>query len=629
MLALRALETPSSSGEAHALSARTRTRQRLASRLQMPGAPLEDVCVRREGPYCVERSLDRFFDGLRALPAHRKKPAVVDAQSTSAAALAVVDTQSTTAPSAPPARHVRVAAIGNSLIASDHITDIVRERLVERFGDGGRGFVLADRMAPYGRRTRAAARSQGLVPYHIALAEPGQHPYGIAGVLHVASAPASSRFVTDGAERVRLFWWDHADAPPLTISVDGKAMRTLVPEGYARARIDAETLPPGAKRIDVTTAKGAVLYGASLERATPGVILDTLGVPASDAGLFLTINDEVARDQLRALDPSLLLFVLGGNEIKRLAWGRKTLEETEGEMRALFARLHDDAPEASCLVIGPLENVAGNDAEDPFALRRQTLVINDAYRRASLAHGCAYFDTFAAMGGRGALERLQRVELLHDDLVHPRGPALDAIGELVVSALLASYDASRSRADDAEAQWAAVVQGIEARPLPAFTADKPAVEVFVGPTVVETRGFAEALGKALGVPIGRHALPVRPIGIVIELVNARPFADPTPDAARATETVDSSAREILRVVDGASGTVLARAPLAAVMAAYAELPDAEADRERARLRVLVDTARVLIAAVMAAKEPPPTGSPTTAGHVVERSRPLVLAGDAP
>jgi hypothetical protein len=617
LTALRALDdaSPSSSAALRSASPRARGRQRLAARLRMPGAPVDDVCLRREGPYCVERSLDGFFDALATLESRALT------QTLAAESASTFET---------PTRHVRVAAIGNSLIASDHITDIVRERLVERFGDGGRGFLLADRMAPYGRRTRAAARAQGLVPYHIALQDPGPHPYGIAGVVHVSQARATSRFLTEGAERIRFFWWDHAHAPALTVSVDGKAMRQIEPEHSGRARIDGEALPPGTKRVDVTVGQGAVLYGVSLERDTPGVILDTLGVPAADAGLFLSVDDEIGREQVQALDPALVLFVLGGNEIKRLAWGRKSLEETENEMRALFARFRDDAPQASCLVVGPLENVQGGESEERFGLRRQTLIINDAYRRAAHAHGCAYFDTYAAMGGRGALERLEKVELLHDDLVHPRGPALDVIGELVVDAMLARYDA-RTPMRQALLDWARfadVVDGIDARPLPGSTPPGSVVDVFASLLTGETDAFAGELSDALGVPVVRHALPVRPAGLLIDIETTRIpdaiVADATAQAFAAPTSVNDGEREFLRVVDGTSGEVLARAPLASVAAAHASMGDANEPRARARMRVLIDTARILVAAVMMQSR---LTSPTL--QSVTPSGALMIAGDAP
>lgn len=363
LVALRALDAPLPSlDDVDARSPRAARRHHVARVLGMPGASLVEPCVERRGPTCGERALDRFFARLDGLDARR-----VDPQDPRAATT-----------------HVRVLAMGNSLIASDHITDIIRERLVERFGDGGRGFVLADRMAPYGRRTRTAARASGLSPFHIALPERGAHPYGIAGVLHVAETRATSRWVVDGAARARVFWLDHAKSEPLKLTVDGRALASLTPDRADRARDEVFAIDPGARHIDLALPKGSVVYGASLEREEPGVILDTLGVPAADSGLFLDADDAIATAQVAALSPSLLLFVLGGNEIKRYAWGRKSLEETEAEARAFLSTMRARAPDAACLVVGPIENVLGGEGDDRFVMRRQTLVVDAALR--NVAH---------------------------------------------------------------------------------------------------------------------------------------------------------------------------------------------------------------------------------------------------
>lgn len=598
LLALRALDAPLPSlDDVDARSPRAARRHQIARALGMPGAPLVEPCVARAGPACVERALDRFFARLDGLDARRVDPTDPGAATS----------------------HVRVLAMGNSLIASDHITDVVRERLVDRFGDGGRGYVLVDRMAPYGRRTRTAARAHGLTPLHIALPEPGTHPYGIAGVLHLAETRATSRLVVDGATRARVFWLDYAKSEPLALTVDGRALAPVVPSRDGRARDDVFDIDAGARHLDLVLPRGTVVYGASLERAEPGVILDTLGVPAADSGLFLDADDAIASAQVRALDPSLLLFVLGGNEIKRYAWGRKSLDDTVHEARAFLSTMRARAPDAACLVVGPIENVLGGEGDDRFVMRRQTLIIDAALRQVAHEQGCATFDTFGAMGGRGALKRLSKSDLLHDDLVHPRGPALDAIGELVVTALL---DAHARRAAlvamNAREAWGEVVRGLQAEPSGLAHMTTP-VDVFVAGSGAETRALERALSRTLHVPVARHRWPVRPVGLVVEVRTPTTPEDPYApvdeepsledldhEAARSDDDApsepanDGKADDArLRVLDGQTGQVLAEVPLDVVTRASSS----ETHTRGARAALLASAARVLIASVVQAERP--------------------------
>ena len=70
-----------------------------------------------------------------------------------------------------------------------------------------------------------------------------------------------------------------------------------------------------------------MVHGLVLDQPHPGVVLDTLGVAAADASLFLHADEEMVTAQLRARDPNLVLIMLGGNEVKRLQWGRSTFDK--------------------------------------------------------------------------------------------------------------------------------------------------------------------------------------------------------------------------------------------------------------------------------------------------------------
>jgi hypothetical protein len=108
-----------------------RTRDALKS-VKAPGAPLDNPCVEQEGEVCARTALDPFFVTLDSV-ARRDLAA-----------------------------RAGVVVLGNSLIASDHVTDVVRARLVERFGDAGKGFLLPDRLSKVaGRRVRTGEASAG------------------------------------------------------------------------------------------------------------------------------------------------------------------------------------------------------------------------------------------------------------------------------------------------------------------------------------------------------------------------------------------------------------------------------------------------------------------------------------
>ncbi len=374
------------------------------------GSVVLNPCLSPLGDACARGALDPFFDALDALEQGSAK------------------------------KHASVAVLGNSLIAADHIVDVIRERLVARFGDGGRGFVLADRISDYGPRTRTG-KASGFRPHNFSMGERGEYPFGVAGVLHVSKGRgARTVWQLFGEKRARLFLYEHERGPALRVLVDGVATGTYSTRGAPGERTLDIELPADARSLAIEAkGSGAVLYGALLERQRPGVLVNTFGVPAADASHFLSSDPDIFAHQLRAQDPALVVVMLGGNETKRLHWKRRTRDEVERGYAALLDRLQQVVPEAACLAVGPIDSVHGGP-EKVWRTRRHLAWVIEMQKRVAAEKGCAYFDLFEAMGGPGSLRRFAAHGLLHEDMVHPKEGGLVLLGELLSDALLDAYE---------------------------------------------------------------------------------------------------------------------------------------------------------------------------------------------
>jgi lysophospholipase L1-like esterase len=390
-------------------------------------ALLRNPCLAQVGPSCTATALDGFFDALdQQREEGSTRPAVI-------------------------------SILGNSLIAGDRIIDVLREDLQELFGDGGRGMLLLDRMASYGGRSRTSAAADGWSAHTLADLERSPHPFGISGVHHVATAAgASARFDLQGEQQVSLWWIDRASPAAMTVRADGQVLAQTRPEGSGTARVLRVLLPEGARTLEVQAgAEGAVALGVTLEHARPGVVVDGLGVPSSDASLFLRVDEEALQAQFQARRPSLVVFMLGGNEVKRLEWKRSSPAQVDRDLDELVRRVRQAAPGASCMLVSPIDALVGGDGPDsedprPF-LAHVTRIQADVAER----NGCAFFDLHAAMGGDGSLLRFDRAGLMHEDRVHPKGQGLDLLGQLLTDALLNAWQAT-PRPDPAQLEpaWA-------------------------------------------------------------------------------------------------------------------------------------------------------------------------------
>ncbi len=508
---LQALRTPAPTRvyepSAQAAAALARGRETVHAR----GAPVDNPCRDRGAFPCVERPLDAFFARLDALGDGSAERSAV------------------------------VLAMGNSLIAADHIVDVVRSRLQARFGDGGRGLLLAERISELGLRRRTGTGS-GFTPHYLSQGPRGSAPFGLTGVGHVATDDGARTRIRLAGER-RASVWLYVDDDlarvheHIELSVDGEAVAL----GAARpGGIVDVSLPAGGERLELRAKRrGVVVQGVVLQHDEPGVVLDTVGLPAADSPAWLSADEELVHAQLRARDPALLMVMLGGVENRRIAWGRYQEEDIERDLRALLARLKAGAPLASCMVVGPIDAVEGlldervlGRAVTPFHQRPQLTRVIALERRVALESGCAFFDLFEAMGGRGALRRFAQRGMLHDDHVHPRGFGLDLLGELIADGLLREWQ--RTARDVSRLRVARALERGRASSDPALerTASLLASVVRgdvrrVSFGVVGADGdFAPRLGRALAASVGPTRLGLdergrlRTLGVVVE--KARP-----------------------------------------------------------------------------------------------------------
>lgn len=395
-------------------SAKTQALRSLAKSLKAQEVALENPCIKRKGPSCERTAMDSFYSSLDAV-----------AQQESGA-------------------HATVVTLGNSLIASDHVTDKVRERLVSEFGDGGRGFLLPDRLSKQGgRRVRTGRGTPGWTIHTFAQKRPKRKAFGVAGSMHESTVDGDRiRWKVRGARSARLHWLDHKDAPAFTLSVDGKPLTTVTPSNpqAEEDRIFDFEIPPKTKELVLRAPKkGVVLYGIALSNDVPGVMFDTIGVPASDARLYNSVDEARFSRQLASREPSMVVVMVGGNETRSLSFKKASEADVKREYAAMIDRVRAAAPDASCLAVSPIDAAKATAAGAELTTRPELLKVVALEKEIALAKGCAFFNLFESMGGPGSLQRFHRKSLVNADLVHPLGKGGDVLGTLIADALLTNY----------------------------------------------------------------------------------------------------------------------------------------------------------------------------------------------
>lgn len=343
---------------------------------------------------------------------------------------------------------------GDSAIGNDGITSALRRRMQRRFGDAGHGFHLLQPPRASYRHQNVYFRTNGKWSkcFIIDRCRKDGH-YGLGGVTFHSVAGAQSRFGTarDGSfgrkvSRFELWYAGQPRGGKFQLKVDGGEPQVI--ETAADALVDRWheiDVEDGAHRLEVRTIGGGKLraYGVVMERDGPGVVWDGMSLIGSFTSRLAAHDPDHFHAQLRHRDARLVVLMFGGNDMIRTM----KMSTYEAEYAEVLKLVRGAGTDTACLVMAPLDHGVrkGSRIETNPIVPKMV----EAQRKVAHAHGCAFFDTYAAMGGEGSMGRWRRAKppLASGDLAHLTSAGHKAIGELLYRALLRGYVDYRRRTD--------------------------------------------------------------------------------------------------------------------------------------------------------------------------------------
>jgi lysophospholipase L1-like esterase len=345
----------------------------------------------------------------------------------------------------------RIAHFGDSLIVSDFVSGTLRRSFQRRFGDAGHGFVLmANAWPSYFHWDVDRYATGGWEVSRIVGPYAADGWYGLGGVSFSADKNVLARVGTasDGAfgRNVSRFVVAYVDDPAggrFQIRVDGvdrEVVDTRATE--KRSRFHEVALPDGAHELEVQTLAGkSRLFGVVLEREGPGVVLDALGVQGARIRFLDKQDDAHWAEQLRWRRPDLVVYEFGANESgDGFVY---SMEDFHRTMREVLEQTRRALPTSSCLVVATMDRAAKQG--DEIVSVRVVPALVEEQRKVALELGCAFFDTYHAMGGKGSMPIWVRRGLGQADLTHPTGAGAERLGNWIYGAIMRGYSDFRAR----------------------------------------------------------------------------------------------------------------------------------------------------------------------------------------
>ena len=335
-------------------------------------------------------------------------------------------------------RTVRFLHLGDSHVAADYITSRIRKDLQAEYGDGGRGFMHPDQRWGYGGR-RVGKTKDGWIRDRIVDGGRAGRPYGMSGNSLTAKRKGVSVAyrVLPGDHTVRIYVGQKRgriyvllDKKPLggfKLSAERPYVEIALPPRKPRTYSKG---PPGNTLWVRADNQGIALYGIAFDSGRSGVQYSSIGPVGADAKVYLQLDRDSFAGHLRAYQPDVVVYMVGGNDALKIRKRWTTLARVERDHQRLIRRVRRAVPESECIMWAPL--LAGQRRKGRVVSKRYLAEVRAMQRRVAAEEGCAFWDAMAAMGGPKNTARW--VPALADDLVHPRKSAADLIGRMFVQA---------------------------------------------------------------------------------------------------------------------------------------------------------------------------------------------------
>jgi lysophospholipase L1-like esterase len=344
---------------------------------------------------------------------------------------------------------LRIAVYGASHTQADIYSGYLRYYLQSRFGNGGAGFIPLGVEHGWSSRIDFKVRGRGFKTEYVQQKPPPPHGhFGLSGAAAIGGPRGKLRITPESmtdpeltASQYGLFYAAEPTGGDIAISVDGEApleLSTRAPQ--LEARYQSFERPLGWHDVEIRSLGdgGARLFGLVIERAQPGIVLDTLGIRGTRAANMLLWDQSLWEEHLNRRAPDLVLLAYGTNETTDRG---QPIEEYARELSAVLTRVRHALPKASCVLVGPGDFPKEDNGS--WTTRPRLLEIIQTQRRLAPQFGCGFWDAYSFMGGEGSMAQWvsSNPRLGAPDHIHLTSRGYVRMGLVLGDALMRAYDA--------------------------------------------------------------------------------------------------------------------------------------------------------------------------------------------
>ncbi len=303
-------------------------------------------------------------------------------------------------------RPVRIAYLGDSFIETDIITEALREKLQERFGGCGVGFL--DINPPYADN-RSTVRQKSAGWNSFCVLDKGKYNSALLCLNQRYFTPNATAWTEitgikhprlDSAEVHTLYLQSNAPMR-IGLKLDDSSMRAYSSVGSGRPEAVTSTGRSHKAKWQIPAASGAVCWGIA-EEGRSGISVDNFSLRGSSGTTLAEVSENALKGfgEIRPYDLIVLQFGLNVANKKQ-----KDYSHYAQQMQKVIEKMKRCFPQAGILVV----SVGDREDKGPDgALHTMPGIVSLSRYQENLAADAhvAFWNLYQAMGGEGSIQRM-------------------------------------------------------------------------------------------------------------------------------------------------------------------------------------------------------------------------------
>ncbi len=376
------------------------------------------------------------------------------------------------------AEQLRILQLGDSHTAGDYLSGRLRQLFQQKFGDAGRGMMVAGYPFSGLRQDEVKVTHSGHWSYFNSFQATAPGPFGITGFRAESRSINAELTLTvvaeAGFERAAIEVVRRPEGGKLEAWVDGKLLQRIDTADAATqvARI-ALSVPPGSRQLRLVAIdkRPVALLSWTVERKSRGLVFDSHGVSGATIEIIGRWTPEIVQQEIRERDPALVILAYGTNEGFQSEFDEAKYAQS---FAAQLSFLRQAAPHAAWLIIGPPDG----DHRPPQCARLHAAQstpclispatpapaaciwrpaaglpgVRETQQRAAAAVGAFFWDWSQLMGGACGMHAwtLLTPPLGRPDHVHFTAAGYEASADALFNRLMAGYRAFKAASSAAK-----------------------------------------------------------------------------------------------------------------------------------------------------------------------------------